>query len=95
MKPNSRSDSRKADWKHAKRKRAIVISVTGKDLYDNLHQYSKNKISCSSAKKGENAWGNGANSSSCLKITDQKKLLAMKRRIAEEAAEEDDVLFAG
>lgn len=41
-----RRQRRKNDWKKAIRKRNIIQRY-GFDYYDNLHQYSKNKIHCS------------------------------------------------
>ena len=40
------AEKRHNDWKKAIRKKKI-INVYGWDYYDNLHQYSKNKIHCS------------------------------------------------
>ena len=40
------AEKRHNDWKKAIRKRKI-INAYGWDYYDNLHQYSKNKIHCS------------------------------------------------
>ena len=42
----TRAEKRHNDWKKAIRKRKI-INAYGWDYYDNLHQYSKNKIHCS------------------------------------------------
>lgn len=46
----NRAEKRHNDWKKAIRKRRIdrdtQISDTSSDWYDNLHQYSKNKIRC-------------------------------------------------
>ena len=42
----NRAEKRHNDWKKAIRKKKI-INVYGWDYYDNLHQYSKNKIHCS------------------------------------------------
>lgn len=42
----TRSERRHTDWAKAIRKRRI-INDAGFDYYDNLHQYSKNKIHCS------------------------------------------------
>ena len=48
-KESKKGDRRKIDYKKAKRKARIDIarSCDGLPLYDNLHQYSKNKIHCS------------------------------------------------
>ena len=35
------------DWKKAIRKRNICLHEYGWEYYDNIHQYSKNKIHCS------------------------------------------------
>lgn len=51
MKPNSRAYNRKISWKKALRKKrldeAIYHNAKEYPYYDNLHQYSKNKIHCS------------------------------------------------
>ena len=41
------AEKRHNDWKKAIRKRKITRSWGWQDYYDNLHQYSKNKIHCS------------------------------------------------
>ena len=41
------AEKRHNDWIKAKRKRKISQEVYGTDWYDNLHQYSDNKIHCS------------------------------------------------
>lgn len=48
-KDGKKGDRRKIDYKKAKRKTKINLaqSYDGLPLYDNLHQYSKNKIHCS------------------------------------------------
>ena len=48
-KESRKGDRRKTDFKKAKRKAKIDIarSCDGFPMYDNLHQYSKNKIHCS------------------------------------------------
>lgn len=48
-KESKRGDRRKIDYKKARRKARIYLarSCDGLPLYDNLHQYSKNKIHCS------------------------------------------------
>ena len=46
---HTRQETRANTWKHAIRKRKIARAIyhSDKDYYDNLHQYSKNKIHCS------------------------------------------------
>ena len=56
------AEKRHNDWKKAIRKRNITRTWhLKKDYYDNLHQYSKNKIHCSCpfcrAKTRKNIWG--------------------------------------
>ena len=65
------AEKRHNDWKKAIRKKKI-INAYGWDYYDNLHQYSKNKIHCSCplcrgiSKHGEST------------ISDRRKLEKMK-----------------
>lgn len=50
MKPNSRAYNRDVSKRKALRKRRITREVYGDiahPYYDNLHQYSKNKVHCS------------------------------------------------
>ena len=49
---HTRQETRANNWKHAIRKRKIARAVyhSDKDYYDNLHQFSKNKIHCSCPK---------------------------------------------
>lgn len=47
MKNHTKEQIRENEWKHAIRKRHICKDVFGFEYYDNLHQYSKNKIHCS------------------------------------------------
>ena len=47
MSMRNRAEKRHNDWKKAIRKRRIVNEVDHYDMYDNLHQYSKNKNFCS------------------------------------------------
>ena len=64
----SKALKRHNDWKKAIRKRRIdrehhIEGLPEKDLYDNLHQYSKNKIHCSCpmcSKKTNNKHRSGA-----------------------------------
>lgn len=43
----TRAERRHKDWSKAKRKAKISKENFGFNLYDNLHEYSKNKIHCS------------------------------------------------
>ena len=58
------AEKRHNDWKKAIRKRNIIRQY-GFDYYDNLHQYSKNKIHCScpfcraKTNKKRRVWGSG------------------------------------
>ena len=77
-----RAWNRKTSIKKARRKKRITEEVYqhGKDYpwYNNLHQYSKNKIHCScpdcSAKTSKNGYTN----------TDKKKLLNLEEQLNEE-----------
>ena len=44
---HTKQQTRENNWKHALRKRRIAREVLKWDYYNNLHQYSKNKIHCS------------------------------------------------
>lgn len=74
------AEKRHFDWTKAKRKRDIVRHVYGwPDWYDNLHEYSKNKIHCScpmcsvkTNNKGRQAWcGSGKRN---WTIADKKRI---------------------
>ena len=43
----TRAERRHNDWTEAIRKKNIAIDVQDIEWYNNLHQYSKNKIHCS------------------------------------------------
>lgn len=47
MSHSSRAETRHQCWRHAIRKQRLVRALQRFDWYDNLHQYSKNKIHCS------------------------------------------------
>lgn len=76
------AEKRHNDWKKAIRKRKI-INAYGIDYYDNLHQYSKNKIHCScplcraKTAKTKQVLDGGKNWS----ISDQRKINSMKEQI--------------
>lgn len=58
------AERRHNDWTKAIRKMKICRDNYGWQYYDNLHQYSKNKIHCScpmcSAKTGNLLWGSSS-----------------------------------
>ena len=75
---HDRAFIRKMAKKKARRKQWIVKHCYGWDYYDNLHQYSKNKIHCSChlcrAKRMGNRMG-------YLSIAEQKKISAMEEQL--------------
>lgn len=77
----TRAERRKDDYNKAIRKKNIVEHNYGLSYYDNLHQYSKNKIHCScplcSAKTSK--YGNTPN----YKHSDELKIASMNARLAE------------
>ena len=82
---HTHAEKRHNDWKKAIRKRKIVKEVYcwNDEWYDNLHQYSKNKVHCScpfcrtkTAKKKQ-VWSGGKNWS----IADEKRIDEMKDQI--------------
>lgn len=80
---HERAYSRMMNRRKALRKRRIARHAVGFDYYDNLHQYSKNKIHCSCWMCRGEAWSLGANSDGQRKITDQKKIESMRQQIEE------------
>lgn len=68
---------KKIDWTKAKRKSSISSHVLGHSYYDNLHQYSKNKIHCSCplCRLGKDAFANSFNK---LSNKDKRKISSMK-----------------
>lgn len=84
-KPSSRARARDLMWRKALRKRRIDHDVSYWPMYDNLHEYSKNKIHCScpycSAKtrnKGRRRWKDGNYARSInYKMSDLRRQLEM------------------
>ena len=78
------AEKRHNDWKKAIRKKKI-INAYGWDYYDNLHQYSKNKIHCScplcagqsKGKKVKRTYGPSENWS----VADKRKIEEMEDQI--------------
>jgi len=89
-KDKKRFKRRKTDFKKATRKRKIAREVYHSldptwEWYDNLHQYSKNKIHCScpicsTKTNNRNRWGNHYNPP----MSDKRKLEEMNYGIKEE-----------
>ena len=66
---HDRNYVREMCWKHATRKQWTAKHCYGWDYYDNLHQYSKNKIHCSCPLCREQR----TNSPKTFSVSDQKK----------------------
>jgi hypothetical protein len=77
----TRAERRKNDYNKAIKKKNIAEHNYGSSWYDNLHQYSKNKIHCScplcSAKTSK--YGNTPN----YKHSDELKIYSMNSKLAE------------
>lgn len=78
---HDRAFIRKMAKKKARRKQWIAQHCCGWNYYDNLHQYSKNKIHCSCPLCNGKRCGNRLN---YLTIAERRKLLTMKEQLAEE-----------
>lgn len=72
---HDRAFIRKMAAKKARRKQWIAKHCFGWDYYDNLHQYSKNKIHCSCPLCRTKRKGNKIDS---LSLRDQRQLAAME-----------------
>lgn len=83
MKNHSRSHSRKMNIKHALRKRKIAREVLGFEYYDNLHQYSHNKIHCSCPMCRSKDWSLGNNSDGQRSMRDRRQINSMTQQVAE------------
>lgn len=84
-KNRSRAFTRKMNWLKALRKRRIDREkVCSPDMYDNLHQYSKNKIHCSCSDCRGKDSSLGANSPRQRKISEQKIVESMNSAMIEE-----------
>jgi len=81
MAQHKRAFSREMTWRHAVRKRNICRKVYRWEPYDNLHQYSKNKIHCSCPDCSPKSNGiTRCNSIVYRKISEQKKLCEMSEQ---------------
>lgn len=75
----NRAYTRKQNWTKAIRKRNICRKHYGWEYYDNLHQYSKNKIHCSCWIYC-NSYRFEHNSKWRYKFSDYKKISYMKQQ---------------
>lgn len=83
----NRGERRKINFLHAIRKKKIDKSLPlGEEfpMYNNLHQYSKNKIHCSCPDCRGRSTGHGDNSIEQLKISEQKKIQSMESQLENE-----------
>lgn len=81
-----RGERRKINFLHAVRKKKIDRQYPLGDkypMYNNLHQYSKNKIHCSCPDCRGCSTGHGNNSVEQYKLSDQKKLNEMESKLNE------------
>lgn len=84
--PKDRGERRKINFLHAVRKRKIDRQYPLGDkypMYNNLHQYSKNKIHCSCPDCRGRSIGHGDNSIEQYKLSDKKKLNEMESKLNE------------
>lgn len=88
MKNHSIQQSRKNNWKHALRKRRIAREILKWDYYNNLHQYSKNKIHCSCPLCKGKAENFGDNSIEQLSAADKKKIISINEQLEENMFDE-------
>lgn len=85
--PKDRGERRKINFLHAVRKKKIDRQYPLGDkypMYNNLHQYSKNKIHCSCPDCRGRSTGHGDNSIEQLKISEQRKIQSMENQLNEE-----------
>lgn len=85
--PKDRGERRKINFLHAVRKKKIDRQYPLGDkypMYNNLHQYSKNKIHCSCPDCRGRSTGHGDNSIEQLKISEKRKIQSMENQLNEE-----------
>jgi hypothetical protein len=88
---HTKQQTRENTWKHAIRKRRIAREVLKWDYYNNLHQYSKNKIHCSCPLCRGESWSFGDNSIKQETIANQKKINDMDFQLKEILEAEENV----
>ena len=89
-----RGERRKIDFLHAIRKKKIDRQYPlGEEypMYNNLHQYSKNKVHCSCPLCRGECWSVGKNSIQQLTVTDQKKMNRVTAQMDEINIEEEEI----
>lgn len=87
LKDDKKGKRRKIDYKKARRKARIDLarSCDGLPLYDNLHQYSKNKIHCSCQLcRGKDCFGRH--------VTTEQEMKSRDEMLAELKELHDDLL---
>jgi hypothetical protein len=88
MAVQDRGERRKINFSHAVRKKKIDSQYpynVNHPYYDNLHQYSKNKIHCSCPDCRGKDWSYGENSLEQYKISDRKKFHRLENQLEDEA----------
>lgn len=88
MAVQNRGERRKINFSHAVRKKKIDSQYpynVNHPYYDNLHQYSKNKIHCSCPDCRGKDWSYGENSLEQYKISDRKKFHRLENQLEDEA----------
>ena len=82
----NRGERRKINFLHAIRKKKIDRQYPLGDkypMYNNLHQYSKNKIHCSCPDCRGYSSGHGENSIEQLKTSEKRKIQSMETQLKE------------
>ena len=88
MAVQDRGERRKINFSHAVRKKKIDSQYpynVNHPYYDNLHQYSKNKIHCSCPLCSGKDWSYGENSLEQYKISDRRKFHRLESQLEDEA----------
>ena len=87
MAVQDRGERRKINFSHAVRKKKIDSQYpynVNHPYYDNLHQYSKNKIHCSCPLCNGKDWCYGENSLEQYKISDRRKFHRLENQLEDE-----------
>lgn len=87
MAVQDRGERRKINFSHAVRKKKIDTQIpfwADYPRYDNLHQYSKNKIHCSCPDCRGRSPSHGNNSIEQLKISEKRKIHSLESQLEDE-----------